>query len=55
LSVKNIYDWHDWFAWRPIWDRWGETKVTMVIFETVQRRRRVDGDGEFWEYRPKDE
>lgn len=37
---KDMFEWHDWFAWYPIWVNTGQCKGTWVFWEKVQRRYR---------------
>lgn len=51
-APRDTYQWHRWFAWFPIFDRWADNKVTMVWGEAIERRRVGAYGGDYWEYRP---
>lgn len=36
---KDMYEWHEWFAWYPIWVNTGRCKGTWIFWEKVQRKR----------------
>lgn len=36
---KDLYEWHEWFAWYPIWVSTGHLTGVWVFWEKVQRRR----------------
>lgn len=38
IQLKSKYEWHEWFAWYPIWVTTGHCKETRVWLEKVQRK-----------------
>lgn len=42
---KDMYEWHEWFAWYPIWVHTGHCKGTWIFLESVQRRSYMTYDG----------
>lgn len=44
---KDKYEWHQWFAWYPIWIHTGHCKGTWVFWEKVERKKALNacGDG----------
>lgn len=55
LKRKNKYDWHDWFAWRPVImrDRAANTPNTIIWLEKIERRKECDREFVWWTYRLK--
>lgn len=54
----NKSDWHDWFAWHPVFVDNERGGTDFVWFETVQRKLYYgmpdgpwDAPSEYWEYR----
>jgi len=45
IIQKNKFEWHDWYAWYPIWVNTGPDKETRVWLEKVQRRYTHTYDG----------
>lgn len=45
ITWKNKYEWHEWFAWYPIWVSTGECKETRIWLERVQRKYTMTYDG----------
>lgn len=37
-SYLDKYEWHEWFAWFPIYVQTGRCKGTWIFWERVQRR-----------------
>lgn len=35
---KDMYEWHDWFVWYPIWVHTANCKGTWIFWEKVQRK-----------------
>lgn len=48
----DLHEWHRWFAWHPVFDRWADTRATMIWLETIERRMVTDRGGFYYEYRP---
>lgn len=44
-NEKDLYEWHDWFVWYPIWVHTGHCKGTWIFWERVQRKRKSTYDG----------
>lgn len=38
IKLKDKYEWHEWFAWYPIWVQVGPCKETFIFLEKVQRK-----------------
>lgn len=48
----QIFEWHSWFAWKPIFSFDYEQQIETVIWlEYCQRRFLPDGEDGEWEYR----
>lgn len=48
---ERQFDWHDWFAWYPLYINNDDVRA-LVFWETVQRRRIMSSGRTFcWEYR----
>jgi hypothetical protein len=45
------YEWHDWFAWYPIWVKTGECKETRIWLERVQRKYALSYAGSYTQIR----
>lgn len=46
-EVDIYWEWHNWFAWYPIWVNTGHRKGIWIFWEKVQRKRSMNaiGDG----------
>lgn len=55
LKIKNKYDWHDWFAWRPviITRESSNDKNILIWLEKIERRKECDREFTWWRYRLK--
>lgn len=42
---KDSREWHDWFAWYPIWVSTGHCNGTWIFWERVQRKYRTSYGG----------
>lgn len=50
-KIFNEYEWHEWFAWYPIWVKTGNFMETCIWMERVQRRFKNGYIGDYTEIR----